>query len=299
MLVDGASLHCIPQERWSVAPSISILGNLELSSRKKAVKTIWSICTWHAHRHIEGHSSVCVCVCVCIDINELHDPWFESWIQIHCLRGCVWLVLQLQGGVVTWPCSEWASHAQAYKGVSGTTSGCSSDCTLQWVEYLPVVGVGLFGPLVSHDRHLVCVSVFPQGHLQKNSSNQSNWTTIKPGKIGCQWNGRKRPEMQEMHTTSRKRELKPPGQVCRCGQPSFTGQQSTLDICCPRVKSSPIPVVSLSIGSQPSNSTWHHLHLLIISSDQTGPRAYSRASCQVLNKVPGNRSYHRGPSPRR
>ena len=69
-------------------------------------------------------------------------------------------------------------------------------------------------------------------------------------------------------------ELKPPGQACRCGQPSFTGQQSTGDICHPRVKSSPIPVVSLNIGSQPSNSTWHHLHLLIISSDQTGPKAY-------------------------
>ena len=33
MSVDGATLHCIPQERWTltVAPSIGISGNLELS----------------------------------------------------------------------------------------------------------------------------------------------------------------------------------------------------------------------------------------------------------------------------
>ncbi len=35
MSVDGASLHCIPQERWSMAPSIDILDNLELSSKKE------------------------------------------------------------------------------------------------------------------------------------------------------------------------------------------------------------------------------------------------------------------------
>ena len=31
MMVDGAIFHCIPQERWSTAPSIGISGNLELS----------------------------------------------------------------------------------------------------------------------------------------------------------------------------------------------------------------------------------------------------------------------------
>ncbi len=131
---------------WRHLSAFSAIWNYHL--RKKGIITIWSVYTWHVHRHAEGHSSVCVCVCVCVDIDELHDPWFESWIQIHCLRGCVWLVLQLQGGLVIWPCSGWASHAQAYKGVSGkTTSGCSSDCTLQ-LRYPPVVGVGLFGPLV-------------------------------------------------------------------------------------------------------------------------------------------------------
>ena len=52
------------------------------------------------------------------------------------------------------------------------------------------------------------------------------------------------------------------------------GFVQSIKICRPRVKSSPVPVVSLSIGSQPSNSTWHQLHLLILSSDQTGPKAY-------------------------
>ena len=132
MLVDGAMLHCIPQERWSLAPSIGISGNLELSIRKNFVIAIWSVCTWHAHGYIEGHSSVCVCVCVCV------CRYWQSSMTTDSRAGCQVLASLL---------------------VPATASGCSSDYTLQ-LSPTPVVGVSLFGPLVESPQLIDTLSVW-------------------------------------------------------------------------------------------------------------------------------------------